>query len=149
MLNRFTFILLTSITLLFSACSTESIVNDIKNTDNSEQEAIAKKDMIYIIKHTPEEVCKNESFKDALETTMEEAIKEIDTKVINIKDIIISTQNNDVTCETFKPTDITDLIDPICDEMKAVDIDESFDIPTGIELNDLIDTSCVVAGDIL
>ncbi len=148
MLNKYTFILFTSITLLFSACSSESIVDDIKNTDNSEQENISKKDVIYIIKHTPSEICTSESFKDAMETTMEEAIKEVDIKVVNIKDLITSIQNNDVNCETFKPSDITDLIDPICNEMKAVDIDEAFDL-LGLELSDIIDTSCVVAGDIL
>jgi len=148
MLKKSIFILFTTTALLLSACSTDTVVDDIINTDDSERETIAKKDVIYIIKHTPETVCSSDSFKNALEITMEEVIQQTDTKVINIKDIITSTQTNDVTCATFIPSDITDLIDPICDEMEAVDIDESFDLPVGVELNDLIETSCVVAGDI-
>lgn len=148
MFKKSTLLILTSTTLLFTACSSEKAIDTIKNTNNSEKETIAKKDVIYIIKHTPEIVCKSESFKNALKSTMEEFIKQSNTKIVNIKNIITSVQSNDVTCNTFKPSDITDLVDPICDERKVVDINENFDIPAGVELNNLIETSCVIAGDI-
>lgn len=134
--------------LSFTACNSDTIVNAITKTNDSEKETIAKKDVVYIIKHTPESICTSDSFKQAIEITMEEVIQQSNTKIINIKDIITSTQTNDVTCDTFKPLDITDLVDPLCEEMKAIEINEAFTIPTGIELNDLIATSCVVAGDI-
>ncbi len=148
MIKKSTFILFTSTALFLSACNSDTVGNAIKNTNDSEKETIAKKDVVYVIKHTPESICKSDSFKQALETTMEEVIQQSNTKVINIKDIITSTQTNDVTCNTFKPSDITDLIDPICNEMKAIEINEAFDVPIDVELNDLIETSCVVAGDI-
>lgn len=145
MFNKlFTLKVLISSALLLTACNSDKAIDTLTNSEDSEQERISKKDVVYIIKYTPESVCKSASFKEAIEST----IKSSSIKIVNIKDLSTSVQTNDVTCNTFKPSDITDLIDPICKELKATEIDENYEIPENVELNDLVATSCVVSGDI-
>jgi hypothetical protein len=148
MFNNYTLLLLAT-TLFFTACSNEKTIDTLTGSNDSEQEAIAKKDVVYIIKHTPKSVCKSDSFKKAVEKTVEEYIKGLDAKIVNIRNIKTYVQTNDVTCSIYKPSDVTDIIDPICEEVKATDIDESYELPEGVELNELIETSCVITGDFI
>ena len=142
------FIPLLSSALLFTACNSEKTIDTLTNSNDSEEEAIAKKDIVYIIKHTPRSVCLSDSFKKAVEKTVEEYIKNSDTKMLNIKSITTTVQSNDVTCKTYKPSDVLDLTDPFCEIKKATDIDGSYELPEGVELNEEVNTSCVVAGDL-
>jgi len=146
MFNTYTLLLLTS-TLFFTACNSEKTIDTLTGSNDSEQEAIAKKDVVYIIKYTPKSVCESDSFKKAVETTVEEYIKNANTKVVNITNIKTYVQTNDVTCKTYIPSDVTDVIDPFCKVVKATDIDESYELPEGVELNEHVETSCVVVGD--
>lgn len=134
-------------TLLFTACNSGKTIDTLTNSNDSEEEAIAKKDVVYIIKHTPKSVCESDSFKKAVETTVEEYIKNSDAKVVNIENIKTYVQSNDVTCKTYEPSDVLDIVDPICKVVKATDIDEGYELPEGVELNEAIETSCVVTGD--
>ncbi|MCF6244772.1 MAG: hypothetical protein L3J43_07015 [Sulfurovum sp.] len=140
--------ILLSSTLLFTACDSGETIDKITNSNDSEQEEIAKRDIVYIIKYTPDSVCKSDSFKKAMEVTIEE-YKKSNAKTINIKNIKTYVQTNDVTCKTYKPSDIIDIVDPICKKLKATDIDEHYNLPEGVELNEQIPTSCVVTGDII
>ena len=142
------FITLLSSTLFFSACNSGKTIDTLTNSNDSEEEAIAKKDIVYIIKHTPKSVCLSDSFKKAVEKTVEEYIKNSDAKMVNIKSITTTVQSNDVNCKTYEPSDVLDLADPICKIIEATDIDESYELPQGVELNEEVNTSCVVAGDL-
>jgi len=142
------FITLLSSTLFFSACDSGKTIDKLTNSNDSEEEAIANKDVVYIIKHTPKSVCESDSFKKAVETTVEEYIKNSDAKVVNIENIKTYVQSNDVTCKTYEPSDVLDIVDPICKIIEATDIDENYELPEGVELNEAVETSCVVAADL-
>ena len=142
------FITLLSSTLFFSACDSGKTIDKLTNSNDSEEEAIANKDVVYIIKHTPKSVCESDSFKKAVETTVEEYIKNPDAKVVNIENIKTYVQSNDVTCKTYEPSDVLDIVDPICKIIEATDIDENYELPEGVELNEAVETSCVVAADL-
>ena len=149
MIKKYTYLLAIASLLVFTACDSDKTIDDLRGTNDSEKEKLAKKDFLYIIKYTPESVCKSKSFKTAIEKAIEAYIDEKGSPVGNIKDIITSVQSNDVICETFEPEDITDLVDPICKIEKAADISEDYELPEGLELNEEINTSCVVGGDTL
>ena len=145
MIKKYTYLLAIASLLVFTACDTDNITG----SNDSEKEKLAKKDFLYIIKYTPESVCKSDSFKTAIEKAIETYLEESGSPTGNIKDIITSVQSNDVTCKTFKPEDITDLVNPVCKTANATDISEDYELPKGVELNEKINTSCVVGGDTL
>lgn len=140
-------VLLTTATLFFTACNTDTI-DELRNSDNSIQEQIAKKDVVFIVKHTPEIICKSEDFKNAVKMAIDTYVEEKNTN-ISIKEIETFVEKNNVTCETYKPKDKLDLKDPLCEVKEATDIQGSYTLPEGIELNEEINTSCVVTGDVL
>ena len=149
MLKTYT-LLLASTSLLFTACDSEKTIDKLRNTNNSTQEHIAKKDIVYIIKYTPEMICKSTDFKnaakDAIKTYQE---TQANGKSITVKKIETFTQPNTVTCQTYIPKDKADLTDPICKEKKATDIQGDYALPEGVELNEEVNTSCVVTGDVI
>ena len=135
-----TFTLLAT-SLLFTACNKD----DITNTNNSIEEQIAKKDFVFIIKGTPAKICKSKTFLKAID----QAIQHIktDKAEIKIKKLRSDVQKNSVSCSTYIPSDIRDLIDPICREKELENIIEEYDIPDEVNLSATIDTSCVVSAD--
>jgi len=137
-----TYVLLTSATLLFTACS----LDDLRNSNDSTEETIAKQDIVYIIKHTPDVVCQSDDFKNAVKAAIK-TYEEEKGKGLTVKDIKTYVQDNSVTCNTYKPKDKLDIKDPICKEKEATDIQGNYTLPDGVELNEEINTSCVVTGD--
>jgi len=139
-----TYALLIPATLLFTACS----IDDIRNSNDSTEETIAKKDIVYIIKHTPDVVCQSDDFKDAVKVAIK-PYEEEKGKGLTVKDIKTYVQDNSVTCNTYKPKDKLDIKDPICEEKEATEIQGNYTLPDGVELNEEINTSCVVTGNII
>lgn len=146
MLKTYT-ILLASATLLFTACDSEKAINDIRNSNDSTEETIAKQDIVYIIKHTPDVVCQSDDFKNAVKAAIK-TYEEEKGKGLTVKDIKTYVQDNSVTCKTYKPKDKLDVKDPICEVKEATDI-QNYTLPNSIELNQEINTSCVVTGNII
>ncbi len=141
--------LCTSTILLFTACNGEKTINELRNSNNSTIETIAKQDIVYIIKHTPEIVCTSDDFKNAVKASIKTYEEEKGKALTTIKDIKTFVQENNVSCNTYKPKDRLDLKDPICKETNATDIQEEYTLSDNIELNQEINTSCVVTGNIL